>query len=326
MTSLSRPRLLFLRFTARVLPAFIRLQLQQQVDCLSQSFEVVVVNDGHVDYRALCDRHRPDLVLFESGVYVGPRDVANLYAYPEIPKLGFVHADAFCPTRKIAIDDMARWGITTYFTTSASLGAYTPNIASSLFVWPNFVDECQFRDYGVPKLVPVLFTGSQAVHYPWRSRQNTIISQHYPTLQCPHFGWGTDADKAGNRMLVGDSYARLLSTAWCAPTCGTFANDFVRKHLEIPASNTCLVTERTPVLEAAGFVDGENCIFVDDTDVLDKLGAPVSASRGSGANYRGGSYTGAGAAPNAASRSGIPVVSALHAPRARPGDSAVRAL
>jgi hypothetical protein len=45
----------------------------------------------------------------------------------------------------------------------------------------------------------------------------------------------------------------------------------VRKHFEIPAAGSCLLTERTPSIEAAGFVDMENCVFADEHDVLDKL-------------------------------------------------------
>ena len=70
--------------------------------------------------------------------------------------------------------------------------------------------------------------------------------------------------------MVNDT-AQILNSAWVAPACGTITNDVVRKHFEIPACNTCLLTEKTAALEAAGFVDQVNCVFADDTDVLDKL-------------------------------------------------------
>ena len=69
------------------------------------------------------------------------------------------------------------------------MAAYTPAIAHSLFVWPNAVDISLYRDYGLPKSIPVLFTGSHAIHYPWRNRINALVSQHYPSLHCPHLGW-----------------------------------------------------------------------------------------------------------------------------------------
>ena len=261
-------RLLFLRFTRPDLPAFIRLHLQEQVKCLSHHFDVTVI-DHPCDYRQLCDEYAPDLAIFESGVYVGKREVKNVFANPEIPKLGFIHCDAYCPTREYAISDMAAWGITTFFTISVSMAAYTPAIADHLFVWPNFVNPDLYHDYTVPKVIPVLFTGSQAIHYPWRNRINKIISQHYPSLQSPHFGWNEESVTA--RMLFGEQYARLISASCIAPTCGTIAEDVVRKHFEIPACNTCLVTQRTPAIEAAGFSDLANCVFAEDVDVVEKL-------------------------------------------------------
>lgn len=271
MTDPGKPRLLFLRFTRGGLPGFIQLHLQQQVDCLAQHFDVTVFSAAECDYARLCEIHLPDMVLFESGVYVGPRRVTNVNAHPQVPKLGFLHCDAFCSTRKIALDDMAKWGIDSFMTTSVAMAGYTPSIADNLFVWPNFVDTDLYRDYGLPKIVPVLFTGSQAIHYPWRNRVNRALSQYFPTLQCPHFGWDARAVRAGVGVIFGEPYARTLNAASFAPACGSFANDLVRKHLEIPACNTCLVTERTSATDAAGFVDMENCVLADETTVVDKV-------------------------------------------------------
>jgi hypothetical protein len=263
-----KPRLLFLRFTRPGLPAYIQLHLKEQVKCLSQFFEVMVIEGGG-DYGRLCDEYQPDLSVFESGVYVGHGEVTNISAHPAIPKLGFCHCDAYCETRKLFISDMARFGVETFFTTSVSLPSYTPSLAENLFVWPNFVDPDLYRDYELPKVVPALFTGSQATHYPWRNRINKLISEYYPSLQCPHSGWFNA--RAASRMISGEWYARMINAAWITPTCGTIANEVVRKHFEIPACKACLVTERTPGLEAAGFVDLVNCVFADEADVLDKV-------------------------------------------------------
>jgi hypothetical protein len=268
MNDVRRPRLLFLRFTRSDLPAYIRLHLQEQVACLSQFFDVTVI-EGPCDYDQLCDMYQPEIAVFESGTLVGHSDVKNATAHSRIPKLGFIHCDAYCPTRGTAISDMARWEITTCFAISVAMGSYTPALADNLFVWPNFANAAIFHDYGLPKIIPVLFTGSQAIHYPWRNRINTIIAQHYPTLQSPHFGWFSEG--AATRLLYGEQYARLINAAKVAPTCGTIAKEIVRKHFEIPACSTCLITERTPAVEAAGFVHLDNCIFADDVDVVDTL-------------------------------------------------------
>jgi hypothetical protein len=262
------PTLVFFRRIDDSLSDFVRLHLDQQVDCLRRFFSVVVISES-CDYAEVCDRYEPDLALFESGVYGRMVDVTNTSARPHVPKLGFLHADAYCVSRTLFIADMERAGVEQYFCISASMGEYTPDLAGRLFVWPNFVDETLYRDYGQPKTVPVLFTGSQSIHYPWRNRVSTVVSAAYPTLTCPHLGWSDR--RAAARMVYGERYARLLNAALVVPTCGTIAKDVVRKHFEIPAAASCLVTEQTAALLAAGFEDMRTCVFADESDVVDKL-------------------------------------------------------
>jgi hypothetical protein len=163
---------------------------------------------------------------------------------------------------------MERWDIDTYFSIGISMPEYTPSIADSLFVWPNFVDPAVFHDYGLQKIVPVMITGQAYNLYPWRQRIYKILADHYPSLICPQFSYES---RSASRMLAGESYARALNASFTAPTCGTMGKELVRKHLEIPGSMTCLITEKTPALEAAGFRDMENCVFVDASNVTDKL-------------------------------------------------------
>ncbi len=272
MSNEAKPRLLFLRFTQPNIPSFLQRHLQEHVRCLSQYFDVTVINDQSCDYKQLCEMYEPDISMFESGSYVGKRNVRNVSAYPSIPKVGFLSCDAYCPTRKKAIADMARWEISTFFGNSVSLGSYTPSIADNLFAWPNFVNPELYRDYSYPKVIPVLFSGSQASNYPWRNKIDRIVSQRYPSLHSPHFGFQWQKGKpSAASFFEGEKYAQLINSAWVAPTCGTISNEVVRKHFEIPACNTCLLTQKTAVLEAAGFADLVNCVFADDLDVLDKL-------------------------------------------------------
>jgi hypothetical protein len=262
------PRLLFFRWTRPGQPGFLLDQLAQQLACLRLFFEVELI-DYDCSYDEVCDRFQPDLALFESGVYVGPRRVTHLDSHPHVPKLGFLNADAFDPVRAVCVSDMAEWGVEQFFTVSLSMAEYTPELGDRLFTWPNFVDPGIHKDHGLPKVVPITLTGSQARHYPWRNRVNRVLAQHYPVLSMPHFGWAESRD--AQRMAVGSAYSRLIGAASMAPSCGSFTRDLVRKHLEIPAARTCLITERTKAVEAAGFVDMQNCVFADADDVLDKV-------------------------------------------------------
>ena len=264
-----KPKLVFFRLAKPGLPGFVQQHLGEHVECMKLHFDVVVITRA-CDYAEVCEEHRPQLALFESGVYAGPgRRITNAAAHPEIPKLGFLDADAYCSTRSVFLSDMEHWGVETFFTLSVAMAEYTPEIADRLFVWANFVDPRVFRDYQQPKNIPVLFTGSQAAHYPWRNRVYSAVTPRYPCLTTPHRGW-FDQKAAGN-MVQGVPYATLLNSSCVAPTCGTIAREVVRKHFEIPASRTCLVTERTRALEEAGFVDMQNVVFADPDDVLEKL-------------------------------------------------------
>jgi glycosyl transferase family 1 len=282
-----KPRLVFFRMLQQGLPDFIQLHLREQVDCLKRSFDVVVV-DRECDFGQICDQYQPDMVLFESGTYNGKRQITNTAAHPEVPRLGFIHSDAYCLSRAASISDMAQWGVESFVTLSVTMAEYTPEIADNLFVWANFVDPGLYRDYAEPKLVPVFFTGSQAIHYPWRNRVSRAITPAYPSLTTPHGGWFNQG--RSSRMVYGERYARLLNAAEVVPTCGTIAKEVVRKHFEIPAARAALLTERTAGVEAAGFVDMENCIFADEQDVLDKLdhlfGHPDELARITDAGHR----------------------------------------
>ncbi|MCC3282356.1 MULTISPECIES: glycosyltransferase [Arthrobacter] len=263
-----RPRLLFFRWAKPGLPAFLKGHLDEHVQILQHFFEVKVI-DRDCDYAAECDSFQPALSIFESGVYAGERNIRNTGSRPDIPKLGFLHSDAYDLARAVFLSDMDRWGVEEFFTTSVAMAEYTPEIADRLFVWPNAVDPAIFRRYPVEKNIPVLFTGSQERHYPWRNAVGRVLSRSFATMTMPHYGWG----KGGGRTVYGEQYARLLSASVFVPACGSMSRDLVRKHLEIPAAGACLVAEDTPALAAFGFMDMENCVLGEAAGIPDKLDA-----------------------------------------------------
>ncbi|MGR4925902.1 glycosyltransferase [Bradyrhizobium sp. CAR08] len=253
------------------LPAFLLAHKREHVKCLSQFFNVVVV-DHDCDYEQTCDIHQPDLTLFESGVPFPtchkPR-ISHAHAYPHIPKLGLLNSDAFCCGRAGFLSDMDQLGISTYFAIATAAAENTPAILDSLFTWPNFVDPDIYHDYGQWKSIPVLFAGNSTALYPWRRRMTRLLSKHYPSLICNHPGYAPKNTQQPIR--VGEPYARMLNASLFVPSCGTLAKEVVRKHFEIPACNSCLVAEPSSALEAAGFKDMVNCVLADEHDVLDKL-------------------------------------------------------
>lgn len=269
MNKINKPKLVFFQWRYESAAKFYALHKLQHIHCLSEFFEVVTINKN-CDYQEICDKYQPDITLFESGITTAPchRLIKNTSAYPEIPKLGFYNGDPFCGCRSAFLSDMEHWGIETFFTLSIPLAEYMPEIAEKIFVWPNFIDPNIYHDYGESKVIPVFFTGSHSSLYPWRQEIQKIVSQYYPSLISPHLGY---EQKTAARMIYGKQYARTINASCFVPACGTMAKEVVRKHFEIPGCKSCLITERTPALEAAGFVDLENCVFADQTDILDKI-------------------------------------------------------
>ncbi|RUM23311.1 glycosyltransferase family 1 protein [Rhizobium vallis] len=267
---------------------YLLLHMQQQVKCLSTHFDVVVVNRD-CDYAEICERHEPDLTLFESGYRShGSRriKISNTSADVGVPKLGLHNADPWCDRRSGFLSDMEQWGIETYFSIGTMTPEYMPELRDNLFVWPNFIDPDVYRDYGQQKVIPVTLTGQVYGLYPWRQKVFPIIRDHYPCLVSPQHSYES---KLASQLLAGEAYARVLNASFVVPTCGTAGGEVVRKHFEIPGAHACLLTERTAAVEAAGFVDMENCVFTGHHDVVERLehlfAHPAEIQRISAAGY-----------------------------------------
>jgi hypothetical protein len=114
------------------------------------------------DYASICDRHEPDLTLFESGYRShGSRriKVTSTNANSEVLKLGLHNADPWCDRRTGFISDMEHWGIERYFSIGTMAPAYMPELKEGLFVWLNFIDPDLYHDYHQQKTIPVTLTG-----------------------------------------------------------------------------------------------------------------------------------------------------------------------
>ncbi|SCB60624.1 Glycosyl transferases group 1 [Rhizobium aethiopicum] len=268
-----KPRLVFFQWDHQPnanAAGYLLLHMQQQVKCLATHFDVVVINRD-CDYAEICDRYEPDLTLFESGYRShGSRriKITNTNTHTSVPKLGLHNADAWCDRRAGFLSDMEQWGIETYFAIATMTPEYMPAVKENLFVWPNFIDPEVYHDYGQQKVIPVTLTGQAYGLYPWRQTIFPMIRDRYPCLVSPQHAYES---KLASQLLSGEAYARALNASLLVPTCGTMGGEVVRKHFEIPGAKACLVTERTAAVEAAGFVDMENCVFVDGHNVVERL-------------------------------------------------------
>ena len=272
MAMTDKPRLVFFRYkVSQHLPEFLLIHRREHLKCLSAFFNVTVI-DEDCNYGEICDKHCPDLALFETGLNLANSrrlSIAKTNTHPSVQKLAFVNADAWCETRSGTLSEMDQWGIETLFSISTTIAEHLPEMADRLFTWPPFIDTDVYRDYGEPKLIPIVLTGSQDPQYPWRRVVYRQLSDNYPSLLCPHGGYLKRSREL--QVMYGEHYARTLNASLLVPACGTVAREAVRKHFEIPGCKACLIAEESAALKAAGFVDMQNCVFADASDVLDKV-------------------------------------------------------
>jgi len=239
--------------------------------CLSQFFDLKIIEDD-CDYGEVCDDHRPDACLFEIGLLMQdarqPR-VTNMGRKNGVPRLALMQADVWGLTRSRIFAEAEALDFDAIFSICTTAGEHFPRLADRLYYWPNFVDEDIFKDYHLQKQEIVFFTGATAGQYPWRRRVTQALTKALRISQSRHAGYV--GRQVTSSMPMGTEYAKLIGSAWFAPTCGTVANELIRKHLEIPAVGTCLITEQSPALDLAGFSNMRNVVFADEHDVVDKI-------------------------------------------------------
>jgi hypothetical protein len=274
MDSDSKPRLLYFngpwdylgeRLIASYVVPFRRL--------LDQDFQVVSV-EGDCDLRDEVEKHRPDAILFHTGTESNRErevTITRTDAYREIPRMGYMYRDPISPSRIAPMNRMTRWGVDQVFTCNRRSDSPIPFFADSIYV-PWWIDDTVFRDYGEAKTYPITLAGagwlSAHFFYTWRQPIFAQLVLRFPIFHVPVFQNHKSQD-----AFVGTHYARLLNQSLFAAGCGSANRYLTLKLLEIPASRCCLITEETEVLKAMGFVDGANCVFADEKNVVQKVQA-----------------------------------------------------
>jgi hypothetical protein len=257
-------------------PTLIEPLIQKIVKALGHYFELVIVRES-CDYSEQVEKHMPDIVLFDGTIestVTRRLSIRNTNTHQHIPRVGLIRIDALSPSRANFAAEMEQWGVETFFTNvDTAMGEAFSEIADQLFYWPMFIDPEVFRDYGYFKSVPVLmvgnFDGPIPSQYIWRVSVREPLLTNLPCLYFRHPGY--DPNNFSPLALRGTQYAKVLNTAWFAPTCGAMKKILVSKHLELPGAGACLVTEDTEAVRAFGFRDMENCVLADAKNIVEKL-------------------------------------------------------
>jgi len=230
------------------------LALHCDVETIERDFDLVEVYE----------RVKPDFLLFDS-VNWGRRHrlkIANIDAYPDLPRALLANNDPHDPMRPLMMDMLPAYGIDTIFCTGhEDLEQMNELRRFNCFVLPKFIDSAVYRDYGEARIIPVSIMSAHLFphFYPWRAQVTEEIQHILPTLLYTHPGYA----KGGYNpfAIEGEDYARMLSRSQFCVTDTTVLDYVVRKHLEIPATGSVLVSPESAALADYGFIDMENCIL-----------------------------------------------------------------
>lgn len=241
------------------------LALHCDVEVIEEDFDLVEV----------CDRVRPDFLLFDS-IHWGRKHrlaIANIDARPDLPRALLLNCDPHDPMRPLMMDMLGTYGIDTIFCTGIEdLEQMNELRRFNCFVLPKFIDCAVFRQYDEPRSIPLTVMSAHLFpsFYPWRAKLTEEVQRVMPTLLYTHPGY---RQGVSNPFEIRDeSYARMLSRSQFCVADTTALDYAVRKHLEIPAAGSVLVAPRSAALADYGFVDMENCILGDaGQDLYDRI-------------------------------------------------------
>jgi hypothetical protein len=262
--AVSRPKILCVR--ARPNPessAVLNTVIDEWVHTLALHCDVEMI-ERDFDLVEVCERVKPDFLLFDA-VHWGRKhrlSIANIDAFPELPRALLLNSDPHDPMRPLTMEMLSSYGIDTIF----CIGTEDVEQMNELrrfncFILPKFIDPAVFREYGEARSIPVTIVSAHLfpTFYPWRAQATEEIQRVMPTLLYTHPGY---ANGAANPFEIRDeSYARMLSRSRFCLADTTRLDYVVRKHLEIPAAGSVLVSPESEALADYGFVNMENCIL-----------------------------------------------------------------
>jgi len=237
------------------------------------------------DLRSEIERYQADLILF---ITPAERHVAkpcpiptNHEAHPGIPRIGLLNCDKYSPVKFANYQLLRKLKCQACFCALSVPGelAYEESDCPIFHIHQGntFTNEI-FHDYGEEKSIAIGafgagFFNNTSNHYPWRKKIAATIMNRLPILYSPRPEPNFIIPNGHDLQLLdgNNNYPRMINRCYIALTCGTEQNNILCKHIEIPACRTCLMTEESAILKSFGFEDMKNCVFVDESNVIEKL-------------------------------------------------------
>jgi hypothetical protein len=243
------------------------------VKFLSHFFDISIQAEDF-DLIECCDTIQPELIIYEA---LGENrtemlKISNPNAHSCIPRIGLMIIDPHDTCRVRFVKFLNDMGVTKVFSISSALVRQSPEFSGSTFSMPHQFDTEEFDNFSLKKIIPisVFGFGTHSPMYAWRSKNLPQLIGEFPTLVYRHPGYG-DVELPHRFSVTGREYSELLNQSYFSIADGTRSAYCVRKHIEIPASFSVLVSPEFEELKQYGFKDMENCIMGDGRLLLEKI-------------------------------------------------------
>ncbi len=238
----------------------------QRENIFRNQFEFILIEDISIDYNEILKKYTPDIVcVYFTPMFQKNVTIQNIDYTSKIPKIAWLPCDGFSTERHNVITfHETVFKPHAYFSTETTYGGIDfKYLGDKMFYFPWNIDKDVFKNYHLEKKYPITLLGNYGLTYAWRTDIFPIIEQEfeYYRLQYPKDGKG----------IYGADFSKIINQSTFAPTCGGYTDALVKKHFEIPASYCCLITEKTEASLQAGFVDMQNCVFVDKDNFREKM-------------------------------------------------------
>ena len=175
------------------------------------------------------------------------------------PKIAIYNTDPFASSRYAGIELIKYLKCCAILATDPSVSGYLKLPTIPMFYWPWSVGIV--NNTNIKKKHDLLTSSRQNIsagYYMFRMKEGPQIEALFSDIIKPtDYSW--------------EKFQDSISLSKFAYTCGSCSNTLVLKHLEIPRNGTCLITETTPIIRAAGFEDMVNCITGSGKELTDKI-------------------------------------------------------
>ena len=275
-----KPKLLFVRQKRIKTSADFQNRVEDEIIRTLSLHCLISIIEEDFDYGEVCDRINPDFIIIESpgGNRPIPLNITNTNARPDIPKSALYTQDPHDTSRVSFLRLLDQLSIENFFSFGTASIRHAPEFEGRSYIIPLYFDNTIFQDYQLEKIIPVSVFGALMApqFYHWRAQTVQLLHNEIPTLLYTHPGYESPVP-THRYPILGSSYAQMINRSHFSLSDPTRLDYMVRKHFEIPAAGSILISEDTPELAYHGFKDMENCILGSGNSLIEKI-ATVAAN------------------------------------------------